>query len=281
VVPIFLRALSGLAEQEAAPASVRPSQASGQNSSDDTANLSAEAKKELVKNHPDIAAKAGMIPQTKESKENKRRKQFFHKGDDHLSCTRHISSNACHARLAHLMMHSFSLSAGQLIYEWEQSLDEVNIYIAPPPGITAAMLDIEIKANHVMVGIKGNPERYLNVSLTKFRTNKQTNKRKALKKWSSNAGLKSEKACCIISKHAYVYPYTTLSCFFSRGFEQFLSRKRHTLVSNHAHATCSKITSHGRGILISTASYMGSRQAFREFLDSGGQRTAHHLDEVR
>ncbi len=52
-----------------------------------------------------------------------------------------------------------------MIYEWEQSLDEVNIYINPPPGITAAMLDIEIKATHLMVGIKGNPERYLNVSI--------------------------------------------------------------------------------------------------------------------
>jgi hypothetical protein len=55
-------------------------------------------------------------------------------------------------------------TTGQMIYEWEQSLDEVNIYIKPPPGITAAMLEIEIKATHVMVGIKGNPERYLNVS---------------------------------------------------------------------------------------------------------------------
>lgn len=51
----------------------------------------------------------------------------------------------------------------QLIYEWEQSLDEVNIYITPPPGVGAAQFDVEIKSEHLMVGIKGNPERYLNV----------------------------------------------------------------------------------------------------------------------
>ena len=30
---------------------------------------------------------------------------------------------------------------GRTVYEWEQTLDEVLIYITPPPGITAAQLD--------------------------------------------------------------------------------------------------------------------------------------------
>ena len=54
--------------------------------------------------------------------------------------------------------------AGRLVYEWDQSLDEVNLYIDPPPGLSASQFDIEIKSDHLMVGIKGNRERYLNVS---------------------------------------------------------------------------------------------------------------------
>jgi len=43
------------------------------------------------------------------------------------------------------------------IYEWDQSLDEVNIWIAPPPGVTASMLDIAIAHDRLSVGLKGNP----------------------------------------------------------------------------------------------------------------------------
>ena len=42
-------------------------------------------------------------------------------------------------------------------------MDEVNIYITPPPGVTADMFDIEIKSSHITIGIKGNTEKYLNV----------------------------------------------------------------------------------------------------------------------
>eukprot|EP00285_Hemiselmis_virescens_P009812 CAMPEP_0173393680 /NCGR_PEP_ID=MMETSP1356-20130122/22250_1 /TAXON_ID=77927 ORGANISM="Hemiselmis virescens, Strain PCC157" /NCGR_SAMPLE_ID=MMETSP1356 /ASSEMBLY_ACC=CAM_ASM_000847 /LENGTH=221 /DNA_ID=CAMNT_0014351737 /DNA_START=63 /DNA_END=725 /DNA_ORIENTATION=+ len=92
--------------------------------------LTEAQKKELIENHPEVAAKAGLMPQTQKNKKDSKRKQYLHQG--------------------------------QMIYEWEQGLDEINIYIQPPPGITAQMFDIEIKADHLMVGIKGNPERYLN-----------------------------------------------------------------------------------------------------------------------
>jgi len=46
---------------------------------------------------------------------------------------------------------------GRTVYEWEQELDEVHIYIQPPPGITKDLLDIKIKPKHVEVGMKGNP----------------------------------------------------------------------------------------------------------------------------
>eukprot|EP00961_Rhodomonas_salina_P177573 2394534-Rhodomonas_salina.1 len=58
--------------------------------------------------------------------------------------------------------------AGQLVYEWEQGLDEVNIYITPPPGIKANMFDIQITSDHLTVGLKGNKEKFLNVSLHSF-----------------------------------------------------------------------------------------------------------------
>lgn len=43
---------------------------------------------------------------------------------------------------------------GRTIYEWEQSLTEVNIYIAMPPGVTKKLLDIRISPHHLRVGIK-------------------------------------------------------------------------------------------------------------------------------
>jgi hypothetical protein len=46
---------------------------------------------------------------------------------------------------------------GRVVYEWEQSLEEIHCYIAPPPGIAARQFDIHIAAKHLRVGIKGNP----------------------------------------------------------------------------------------------------------------------------
>lgn len=47
--------------------------------------------------------------------------------------------------------------AGRTVYEWEQSLEEVNIYIQPPPGVKARMIDCTITPTHLKLGIKGNP----------------------------------------------------------------------------------------------------------------------------
>jgi hypothetical protein len=46
---------------------------------------------------------------------------------------------------------------GRLIYEWEQSLDEVNIYIIPPPGLKAKDIDIVIQHDRLKIGVKGTP----------------------------------------------------------------------------------------------------------------------------
>ena len=46
---------------------------------------------------------------------------------------------------------------GRTIYEWEQSLTEVNIYLEPPPEIPSKMFEIVIAHKHLRVGIKGAP----------------------------------------------------------------------------------------------------------------------------
>jgi hypothetical protein len=46
---------------------------------------------------------------------------------------------------------------GETIYEWEQSLEEIRIFIHPPPGIKAKDLVIDIQSNQVKVGLKNKP----------------------------------------------------------------------------------------------------------------------------
>ena len=46
---------------------------------------------------------------------------------------------------------------GQTIYEWEQSLEEVNIFVTPPPGVTRTMIEIHIMHTHLSIGLKGVP----------------------------------------------------------------------------------------------------------------------------
>lgn len=51
---------------------------------------------------------------------------------------------------------------GRTVYEWEQNLEEVHVYITPPPGVRAKMLDVSIAPTHLKIGIKGNPP-FINV----------------------------------------------------------------------------------------------------------------------
>lgn len=51
---------------------------------------------------------------------------------------------------------------GRKIYEWEQSLEEVQVYIDVPPGVKAKMLDVKISTKELTVGLKGNPP-FMNV----------------------------------------------------------------------------------------------------------------------
>lgn len=53
---------------------------------------------------------------------------------------------------------------GRTIYEWDQTLSEVNIYIEVPAGVKAKQLFVDISSTHISLGIRPNPP-YLDVSI--------------------------------------------------------------------------------------------------------------------
>ena len=52
---------------------------------------------------------------------------------------------------------------GRDIYEWEQSMQEVLVYLTPPAAVTADMIDCKITVQRLVIGLKGNPP-FLDVS---------------------------------------------------------------------------------------------------------------------
>ncbi|XP_056165036.1 uncharacterized protein LOC115683880 isoform X1 [Syzygium oleosum] len=67
-------------------------------------------------------------------------------------------------KLAPEKRHIFSHN-GQTVFEWDQTLEEVNIYIKLPPNVHPKQFYCKVQSKHVEVGIKGNPP-YLNHDLT-------------------------------------------------------------------------------------------------------------------
>ncbi len=64
-------------------------------------------------------------------------------------------------RLAPTERHAF-LHQGRTIYEWDQTLSEVNIYVQLPPGARAKQLYVDITSARLRIGITpGQP--YLDV----------------------------------------------------------------------------------------------------------------------
>ena len=45
---------------------------------------------------------------------------------------------------------------GETVYEWEQSLDEVRVFVRPPAGLRARDIECSIKSTRVRLGVKGN-----------------------------------------------------------------------------------------------------------------------------
>ena len=52
---------------------------------------------------------------------------------------------------------AFVTGAGQRVYEWDQTLSEVNAYLDVPPGIKAKHLQVDVTNTRLRVGLKGNP----------------------------------------------------------------------------------------------------------------------------
>ena len=46
---------------------------------------------------------------------------------------------------------------GRPIYTWEQTLEEVLVFVRPPPGVAAAHIACAIKPTHLTLGLKGAP----------------------------------------------------------------------------------------------------------------------------
>ena len=58
--------------------------------------------------------------------------------------------------LAPSSRHAF-IHEGRVIYEWDQTFNEVNIYITVPPGLSSRDLFCTISSKHIRIGITGNP----------------------------------------------------------------------------------------------------------------------------
>ncbi len=65
-------------------------------------------------------------------------------------------------RLAPSTRHKFT-HQGRVIYEWDQTFSDVNIYVEVPPGVRGKQLFCTIDSAHVKFGITPNPP-YLDVS---------------------------------------------------------------------------------------------------------------------
>jgi len=56
----------------------------------------------------------------------------------------------------------FSYNGGE-IYQWEQSLDDVTIYVRPPPSVTTgSQIKCEISAQHLQLGLEGSSQWFIN-----------------------------------------------------------------------------------------------------------------------
>tara|TARA_B100000795_G_C22585057_1_gene355304 strand:- start:48 stop:560 length:513 start_codon:yes stop_codon:yes gene_type:complete len=51
---------------------------------------------------------------------------------------------------------------GNVVYEWDQTLEEVRIYVHPPPGIKAKQINCKITSTHLSLGLKGSDKPFIN-----------------------------------------------------------------------------------------------------------------------
>lgn len=66
-------------------------------------------------------------------------------------------------RLAPTSRHSF-MHQGRLVYEWDQTLSEVNMYLPVPADLKAKEIFCDISKHHLKFGRQGNPP-FMDVSV--------------------------------------------------------------------------------------------------------------------
>jgi hypothetical protein len=69
---------------------------------------------------------------------------------------------AAEAALAAPVRHAVTLPDGRPVYEWAQSLSEVDLFIPGPPAAPGSAYEVVLTPDRVRVGLKGNPP-YLDV----------------------------------------------------------------------------------------------------------------------
>jgi hypothetical protein len=50
-----------------------------------------------------------------------------------------------------------------VVYEWDQTLEDLHLYFFPPEGVKAKMIQCDITPTTIKLGLKGNPP-FINVS---------------------------------------------------------------------------------------------------------------------
>ena len=65
-------------------------------------------------------------------------------------------------KLAPSERHQY-IQGDRVIYEWDQTLQELNIYVQVPQGCRGKDLAVNIQAKHLSIALKGNPP-YLEAS---------------------------------------------------------------------------------------------------------------------
>jgi len=110
----------------------------------------------------------------------------------------------------------------QTVYEWEQSLEDICVYIQPPPGVTAKMLDLKITAKELTLGLKGNPPFLKELFEDTVNSSEST--------WTLDNGelqitlTKGSKGVtwqCLFKGHTPVDPFTLSECQKSLMLERF------------------------------------------------------------
>ena len=103
---------------------------------------------------------------------------------------------------------------GRTIYEWYQSLEEVHVFIAPPPGVTAKMIDCKIMATQLTLGIKGNPP-FIDEPFSATINSSES-------MWTLEDGKASTMAAALRQTHASTHTHTHTQPTFSFGFRAML-----------------------------------------------------------